>query len=255
MNLFGSRGVRLEDITAKDNGNTGIRIGNGTLDNCTVRNNGVYGVEASIATVTNCVAVDNPVGISVDLGTLRSCVVFDSQSTGIIAVNAVVESCDVSVNPIGINARESIIRNNVVSGSYQDGIRLTDGTGRNTVSDNLVRGSGTQAGAPGAHGIFVTTNGNRISQNHVVATNGRGIRVEGSYNMIDDNNASENSVSQVAPGGMGFYIQGTGNTVIRNSAAFNLTSGVTQNYSFGGGNNVAPVQPPASATNPMANTE
>jgi hypothetical protein len=251
-----TQGVLIEDVQVRDNRFHGIDVSDGHIKRCSVHgagvNNGGPGVRAIRTTIEDCVVGNTPLGFEVTASTLRSCSVNGSAQIGITAINSVVEGCHLTGNATGIEASESIIRDNVVALSQASGITLQTGTGRNLVSNNLVRSSGA---SQIAEGINVFTNGNRIVDNHVVLTNGRGIRIAGAFNIVDGNSAFDNSVSVPASGGMGFFIDGVSNTVISNSAGDNKALGVTQNYSHVIPNNFAPVQNAASATNPFANTE
>jgi hypothetical protein len=89
------------------------------------------------------------------------------------------------------------------------------------------------------YGVAVGGNGSTISD--VVAVNNElvGIRVEGNYNRVENNNVVANA--------LGVYVLGGNNFIVRNSASVNTT-----NFSIAPAN-FAPIETSPSVTNPWSN--
>jgi parallel beta-helix repeat protein len=238
FDLGNSFSTVLENLEARNNA-TGILVGAGQVSHCIAAFNTSTGFSVSFSNVTDCGADSNPVGFSLTGSTLRGSRASNSSDRGIDSWNSSVDGCMLQWNHWGIVAGNSNIHHNTIFGCNSDGIRA-DNNGRCIIADNEISGCGTSVSASG---IWVTTPGNRITNNNIIETNGDGIGVAAGFNMIDSNTCIGNSV-------WGIHIFSASNTIVRNNT---LGNGGT--YNIVPGNDVGPAQPAATATNPWSDLQ
>jgi parallel beta-helix repeat protein len=223
--FFTSTSVALADCVAQANiTDYGFRIGAGsTLTNCTARGNtsaaaASFGINAGDgSTLTSCTSSGNGnsnaspsatsgLGIFGGSGsTIKDCTAASNKGAGIqIAIGSTVTGCTVRSN-----------------GS--DGILAPNDCliARNSCSQN-----GTAITAAGIH---VTSQGNRIEENHVVFNNDTGIKVDNANNLVVKNSSRFNSSNTKN------YVIVAGNfvgTIVTTAAALNSASNSNVNISF-----------------------
>jgi hypothetical protein len=239
VNVAGCTSTRLENLRVQKNQN-GIYVAYGEVSHCNAFKNTNTGILAEYSNLTDCGAEANPVGIFLQSSTLRSSFVGDSSNLGIQALESTVEGCTLDGNYWGIVAGGSNIHHNTIYDSYSDGIRPDNGGGC-SITDNNIVNSGISVLASG---IWIQTEDNRVTNNHITGTNGDGIGVAEGYNILDGNSCIGNS-------GFGMNIIGANNTIVRNSTLGN-TGGT---YAVAPGNNGAPTQSVTTATNPWSNLQ
>lgn len=187
--FFTSSSVALTDCVAQ--GNTteyAFRVGAGSaLTNCTARGNtstaaSSFGINAGDgSTLSGCTSSSNgntnaspsgTTGLGIFAGsgsTIKDCTAASNKGAGIqVAIGSSVTGC-------------------TVRSSGKDGILAPNDCviARNSCSNN-----GT---FPPAAGIHVTSQGNRIEENHVVFNNDSGIKVDGANNLVMRNSSRFNS--------------------------------------------------------------
>jgi len=153
----------------------GLRVGfNSLVQRCTAEGNRDVGIEAFTgSTIRECVAAFNG-GDGIVAGeacTVTECVAKNNGDTGISAgINSIVRACVAQTNSAsGIRTASSLVMNNQCAGNG---------------------GSGDHAG------IQVVLADSRVEANNVI-NNYRGIRVQGTGNLILRNSASGNTVNYV----------------------------------------------------------
>ncbi len=164
-----------ESITAFDNGQAGIRVGNGcSLSHCTAKNNGDDGfIGADACAVEHCSSFQNTgMGFNFSMGTaIHDCSARDNSQHGfIIGADSVVHDCTSSINNSNgfFVGTASVVRDNSATDNGIDGIRV-QGT-RCRVEANHVAlnaGSGIRANATDTQNIFMrnTATGNFTDYN------------------------------------------------------------------------------------------
>jgi parallel beta-helix repeat protein len=235
MNVSGASNARFERLLVTQNGQAGLSAGGASsIINCHATGNGGHGFSAlEGSSVSGCVANQNNVGINL----AQRCTVSGSTAVGNFSHGifpseyCVVRDCTASANGgFGINAnftgcriQDSSVTTNLAggitagTGSTVKGCTVQGNTGsgiivstRCTVADNTCDANGNGGTLAGIH---ATGNGNRIEGNSLTSNNTRGVRVDG-----------------------------TGNLVVKNSAR-----GSTVNYSIAAGNHDARVIAPGAA--------
>jgi Periplasmic copper-binding protein (NosD) len=247
--LDGANAIIAEDLQAYGN-NVGIIVKNGTLTNCSADFNTNVGVEAfGGVTVSNCEAKNNSVtGFALTNGSaLHDCTAYGNP-VGIDVRASIVDGCAVYGGNYGITvAFNSNVRNNSVTQTGSDGIRVASvsGSGESTITENTVESAGSNGLASG---IYVQTQNNEISRNHVTETNGPGIQVVGTFNTVDENTTLTNT-------GIGIVVGGSKNTIIHNISLGNVNQGSSTNYSIDAANNAGPIGAASTSTSPFTNTQ
>jgi parallel beta-helix repeat protein len=168
VNTLSATRVTLSDLTASDNGTTGLIVGGSSVvERCVADNNTVNGIDAlsGDARIVDCVANGN-----VDIGI---------NSAG----RSSISGCVANSNQSGIvSGQATLITNCVAALNTFDGFNLTDGGG-------II--SGCTAMSNTEHGMILTGNntarGNTCFFNGTVATTGAGIRVNGTGSVVDNN--------------------------------------------------------------------
>lgn len=200
MNLVGvsaSANAIVEDILARANGATGIRVSNNAvLRRCAANGNGVNLVSSGIvaftnAAITDCVSRGNTGnGIAAGEGAvLRNCSVFSNSGSGIaVGQGSVVVACSVrSNNQNGVSVGDGSLVADCASNSNRlDGILIS---GDCTVRGNSCDSNGN--GGDGA-GIHATGSDNRIEANNCTDSD-RGIDIDSAGNIIIRNSCSGNT--------------------------------------------------------------
>jgi hypothetical protein len=243
-------GLIAENLQA-DNDGTGIVVANARLSDCTANFNANGGVQSKGgSTITGCTTKNNQGAgfILVNGSVLESCTAVGNSAAGIDVRASTVDGCATYGNLYGIAVGFNCnVRNNTVSQSSSDGIRVASpsGSGESVITENTVESAGSNSSASG---IYVQTQNNLISRNHVTSTNGPGIQVVGSFNTIDENSTLSNT-------GIGIVVGGSKNTVVHNNSLGNVNQSSSTNYSIGTGNNPGPIDPASASTNPWSNTQ
>jgi parallel beta-helix repeat protein len=214
INLAGSPGAKILDVTAIGNHDKGIVVGtNSLLRNCVVTNSaGVGYFSAGYSTFDHCKASGNATGFNLQTG------------------GDVLESCGaVSNTGVGINATNHVrIVNCVVSSNTTQGIACG--------SDSQIMGCQVyDNGSGGAAGIWAQGSYNRIEGNDCLS-NGFGIYVGGANNFIFRNTVGASSQTN-------FHIAATNHVGTIISAGVN---GALINGSSGGGMGTAETDPYAN---------
>jgi parallel beta-helix repeat protein len=288
--IVAGAGCTLRNCTSGNNSGNGISVGGQcTVIGCSIQSNGVAGIlTGDNCNVRDCNSSGNTGGVNAGKSCMISgCTVNSSLYYGIscdancqvigctaikngtdgiyVSTNSTVSGCVASGNGLAIYARDgSTISGCTASGNLGDGIRggnsltvygcTADYNGTNGV-DSCGIGVAVRAFVSGciadgnsgcgiiAFGDSVVT-GNHASANGggagpdvrggIIIYNGSGSRVEG--NQVRDNI------------GYGIYASSL-DIIMRNSANGNATN----NFSPSSGVNFAPIQSPATATNPFAN--
>ena len=246
---FAPENVRIANISVSGCMGSGIYLSGGStvVESCTVRTVGYSGINASI--VKNSSAVDCGSGISTGYGgtltgcsasscyntgisagnysTLENCAANDNYTNGIVAgQGCIVRHCTASGNGLnssytnGVGIMSDIrttIEDCTANDNYNDGIMAS---GDCTVLDNHASHNGLGYGS--AAGIHTVGSGSRIEGNHTRDNSGYGIKSDAGPN---------------------------GDVIIRNTSGGNGIAAYTPTS----GNDFAPVQTPATMTNPLAN--
>ncbi len=217
---LGSRGSRVEGVSATENGEIGIRGGaSSVIVGCTATLNGSSGIVASSGSVIErCASRENQTGIAAGDATVRSCAVNANRGHGLSVVgNTTVAGCVATGNGgtgILCSFGASLVVDCNASLNTLSGINVVQGC---TVLNNHCDSNGN--GGDGA-GILVSSDENRLDGN-TCTRNDRGIDVDSA-----------------------------GNLVVRNSV-----SGNGVNFDIVGGNDVGPIGSAATATSPWANIQ
>lgn len=197
-----SRYSRIEGVLAFNNGGTGIGVAadESTVIGCTSVSNGFQGLAVGAkAMVRDCISAFNQQdGIIFGSDSVILTSIVQSNLVGgissISSSGVVIEDCTASGNGgfgIATGAR-SVVRDCSASGNLGDGIRV--------LSDCLVHGNlaigNTNNSAAGIHVAGLSAAGARIEGN-MVNGNGRGILVDGGFNLIIGNSAHGNGTNYV----------------------------------------------------------
>lgn len=218
----------IDGVRALNSLGYGISVGDGSdVRNCLAGGNhatGVYAAGKSVS-ISHCVVTGSTGGFVFGVG---------------IYVNgggSRVEGNDIYLSTIGVLVGNfaNTIADNTVSYATGDGIQVAGGDNhieRNSVEKNL--GYGIQLGVSATNNVV---EGNAASENTQ-----SGIVVFGNSNIIQHNSAIKN-------GNIGINVGGTKNVSASNTAAQNTNA----NYVAFAGDDSAPQQTAAAATNPVAN--
>jgi len=179
--------IHIEDLRVHGNGNNGVVVGGGSfVRDTSSTGNAVTGIVADVGTsVIGCTARNNAsIGISLSSGSMATDCTAQFNGTGFdLALGSRVVHSVSRLNTTGITGSDGVsIEECTVDRNTNDGIRV--------VSRGLVRGNVARANA--ADGIQATGNENRIEDNES-STNGVGIQVNGSSNLIIKNSVSGNT--------------------------------------------------------------
>ncbi len=214
-------GVMISDVNAVSNGQYGILISSGVLENCTATGNSSFGVYAEYSVVRSCTSINNVgSGFWMFASQLHDCAASGNALDGVEAyAGSSIDGCVVSYNTDdGIAVYDgSMVINSVVSRNGNDGIQLE---GKASAVGNSAYNNGRLTNASG---ILARGSGNRIEGNHASA----GFDQKVGLGTLDAGNVFINNTSQGHP---------FANYNIVSSAA---TSG--------------PIATPNTATNPFTN--
>jgi len=225
----------IVNSSASQNGRDGISGFGSTIINCSAYNNGRNGISTGFAgegsAIIDCVAGGNTdAGIEAVKSTIKNCTLYQNLGDGISADGCSITNCTSAFNQgNGILADRSEITGCTVGENGADGLHIGENC---TVLTNACNSNGFDGA-----GIYVTTGGNRIEDNHCTG-NGRGIDVGSAGNLIVRNSCSSNSTNYeiVAGNRYGPIIDVTaGGTlaVSGNSAPSTLTStDPSANYAY-----------------------
>jgi hypothetical protein len=227
---------RLRIYACQYNAGNGIYIG----DHCAVKNcSAIFNSDAGIqvgndCALTDCLVCSNSIGI---FG-LRGCVLNGCHATtNVVGIdvedNFDISHCTADLNGHGFTLgkngriRECLAHTNTYTGiTAQVGVNVSECT----------------ADESGGAGLVV--NGNSVViDNHFAGNAGEGIISYGTGNRIEHNQATSNGFGIFSTSGIG------ADTIIRNTCSGNSGG----NYSPTNGTTFAPIQTPATATNPFAN--
>jgi|CXWL01.1.fsa_nt_gi hypothetical protein len=221
--IYGTgEGVTISHVNAVDNGQYGILLSNGVLENCNASRNGSTGIYTSYSVISGCTTLSNlGGGFLLSSSRLRDCVAAGDTGDGITAYSSTVDGC-------------------VVSYSTDDGIVIEDGSQvRNSTSSR----NGNDGFEVRGNSLAVGNN----SYNNGEYTSSSGFWVQNSRNVIDRNFASSGNYQET-----GFATDGTGNAFINNTSAGHVVNG--SNYSIAtSATTSGPVAAPNTATNPFTN--
>jgi hypothetical protein len=262
--LNGSSGVLASDLTIRDNGTTGLYLGDESMvTRCVIKGNVTSGLRvASASTVTDCAVTANG-GAGITAGNnavVERCVVGSNTGDGILVAGAsVIADCSADANAgTGITCGVScILRNSTSRASGSQGFNLgqranvtsctaaqNGQNGFNSIEALIVNCSATDNQK---NGILIQTGlvrGNFCFMNGIGAgvTDGAGIRATG-LTRIEDNVCQSNDQG----------ISTATAIVIRNFCSGNTGSGTpSANYDVTG-TGVAPIGNANAVTNPFAN--
>ena len=141
ISLRDADGVRISEVTAHNNGASGIAAGDGAM-------------------IERCTAYDNLDGMEISSGVVRDCIARGNTEGGVLAVTeSTVLSCHATGNGAnGIEAQSrSVLRENHTSSNGQSGVTVTGSF--NTVLDNTSSMDGI--------GVRATSDSNSIFRNTV----------------------------------------------------------------------------------------
>jgi hypothetical protein len=194
------------------------------LKNCSAlfsKTNGIDGGNAAGSTLIGCSAGNcNNVGIvAADNSTISTCTSYDNVGYGIsTGAGCTITGCTANRNGLGTVGMGILtgIRANVSNCTAND----NQNDGIRVGGDSIVRE------------CHASHNGQGVSA--------AGIRALGTGSRIDGNQVRDNNGTGI--------LASTGDIIVRNTAGGNTTQ-----YSPSSGSNFAPIQTPATATNPMAN--
>lgn len=230
IDLATTRGGQIENVTAYNNGQNGIKAGSSySVSNCSANNNAGVGISTGeTTTVSNCTAHSNTSnGIATGTtNTISDCTASSNGSNGIAtSTTNTVSGCTAE------NNAQSGISTNFGSTVTQCTAANNDNRGIiveafSTVRDCTVR-------ANGIDGIACTNSclivGNLATSNGVTGTNGAGIFANSSDNRIEGNSCNQND--------FGVQSLGVGNIIIKNTCSGNTTF----NWTIAAGNAVGPI--------------
>ena len=209
INGSGAKYCRVTDVTAADNGRSGIRVGDYSLvQHCLAERNGLN--------------LSSQIGITVGAGAIvRDCVVSGHNGASSIGIagggNCLIDHCNISgnngaggsgidpnggslvvdcviannlgtTNNVGIFVNsQSHVKHCVISGNSGDALRVNDGC---FILENECSGNGR-------HGINATGSGSRIDANSLTSNGGYGLQVTtvSGSNLIIRNSAYNNSLT------------------------------------------------------------
>jgi parallel beta-helix repeat protein len=261
--LLGAGVVR--DCNCENNLYAGIVCSSGLVTGCTASNNGSVGIDVDMGTVSGCMAQDNYEGFFVDnSSTVSDCVANNSKYEGFLILDNdnQVRDCIANYNSgIGIclagkgdRVYGCVANHN--SGNTGYGIYVGGSTCQisgcvanyNATNGICVAGSRatvTECTATANSGAGIVVAGDSVVEDsHASANTSDGIRSSGSGNRLEHNQTRDNG---------GYGINSTfgpgGDSIMRNTAGGNGAG----SYTPTSGSTFAPVQTPATATNPMAN--
>jgi hypothetical protein len=261
----GNNGIISESTAYNNNSSIGFLTGENSVVTACVAEWGIIGFSTSISsTLVDCAASFNGTGFRPDIySTLKNCSALFCKTNGIDGGNAAGSTligCTAgNCSNVGIVADDDSTistctsHNNVGYGiSTGAGCTITgctaNGNGSGTIGIGILTGiranvSNCTANDNQSDGIRV--GGDSIVRECHASHNGKGgsaagIRTLGAGSRIDGNQVRDNVGTGI--------LAGSSDVVIRNSAGGNTTQ-----YSPSSGSNFAPIQTPATATNPMAN--
>ena len=223
---------QFRDLQVSENGTHGLYSGfDCTVIRCTAYNNSQYGIIANCNNVVSeCTAYENSGGgIYAYSSTVSNCTALSNSGWGIYAsYDSTVTGCTVhNTTGIGIEACAGCTVNNcTVTFSNSHGIQV--GSYCLVTNCNVRRNGRTVSDGAGIY-VGVGETGNRIIGNNAGA-NDYGIHVQGDYNHIERNTASNN-------GTYGIWISGDQNFVVKNSAFYNPPMTSNGNFSITGSTN------------------
>jgi hypothetical protein len=153
-------GHYIEKIQASNNGDNGIDISVGVVNNCTFNNNGGYGINADDCTITYCMTSNNVLsgiladsssisnctanycgldGIMVDKSSIVNCSVYENARDGIRGQDSNITNCAANNNGNGFSIWVTSITNCTATWNEQHGINAED---RNRIEGNNLRDNG-----------------------------------------------------------------------------------------------------------------
>lgn len=221
--IYGTgEGITISYVNAVDNGQYGILLSNGVLENCNASRNGSTGIYTSYSVISGCTTSENlGGGFLLSSSRLQDCVSAGDTGDGITAYSSTIDGCTVSY-------------------STDDGIVISDGS---QVRNSTATRNGNDGFELLGNALAVGNN----SYNNGEFTGSSGFWVQGSRNVIDRNQASAGNYQET-----GFATDGTGNTFINNTSAGHVVNG--SNYSIAtSATTSGPVAAPNTATNPFTN--
>lgn len=191
-----SAGVRIESVTASENG-VGIELGDSSIvTHCVTRNNSGNGFSISMfSVVESCTASGNGAsGIQANgSSTVRSCVTSNNSINGIYSANnGHIVDCTSNGNGFyGINASSSLIDRCHVSSNVRSGIAAGSLC---TVTNNTCHSNGT--GPSGGAGIWLASGTNRtIIRANNCSQNDWGILIDSPNNLVVGNSCTVNTTN------------------------------------------------------------
>jgi parallel beta-helix repeat protein len=238
-------GCSLTNCAARNNKKSGIDVGQKcSLTNCSARANGVHGfVAGSGSILTGCTASENTSngasssGIFVgDGGSVIGCASFGNLNTN--ATPTAGTGTGISAG-IGSTIKDSTADQNKGAGiQVAIGSTVMGCTARSNGNDGILapndclitRNSCSQNGTASlAAGIHITSQGNRIEENHVVFNNDTGIKIDDANNLVVRNSSRFNSSNTknyaIAPNNVV-------GTIVTTSGTLNSASNSNVNISF-----------------------
>lgn len=196
----GKQNVTVRNGAVTGWGAGGVRIYgvNVRIEDISASNNGLAGIEAESATITGCLCSSNQThGIRATVGSLvRECQVAFNGYGGIFAgFDTDVSRCVVRRNyGVGILSESSSVSDSTSSFNNSHGIQAHSDA---RIVNNQCSGNGIGTNAAG---IYVFASGSRIEGNHL-ARNQTGLHVNGSGNLVIRNSSAANTTNYMIPGG------------------------------------------------------
>ncbi len=230
IDLAGTRGGQIENVTAYNNGIAGIKAGAAySVSHCSANNNASAGISTGeTTTVSNCTAHSNT-GNGIATGSTNTITDCTARSNGL---NGIATSTTNTISGCTAeNNTQSGILTNFSSTVTDCTAASNDNRGITVEAFSTVRNCTVRAN--GIDGIACTNSclivGNLATSNGVAGTNGAGIFASSSDNRIEGNSCNQND--------FGIQALSTGSIIMKNTCSGNTTF----NWTIAAGNAVGPI--------------